>query len=50
MLPKPPWIPTAELREAGVIAMLFDRSIGAFCSIWNQAVSPPPMFSLPRKP
>src|SRR5580765_3546241 len=49
-LPKPPWRPTAELREAGVIATLFDRSIGAFCSIWNQAVRPAPMLSRPRKP
>ena len=43
-LPQLPWKPTAELREAGVMATLLERSIGAFCSIWNHAVWPMPMF------
>jgi hypothetical protein len=37
-LPQLPCTPTAEFRDAGVMAMLLERSIGAFCSIWNHAV------------
>src|SRR4051812_28030460 len=49
-LPQPPWRPAAELRDASVTAWVASRSSGAFCSIWNQAVRPPPRLSLPRRP
>src|ERR1700741_2982601 len=50
MLPKPPWKPAAELREASVTACVASRSSGAFCSTWNHAVNPAPTCSLPRTP
>src|SRR5262245_5390967 len=51
-LPKPPWIPTAELREAKleVCATLFERSIDALVSTCAQAERPAPMFSRARTP
>src|SRR5438874_4419976 len=49
-LPQGPWMPTPALRDASVAAMPFDCSIGAFCEISNQAVSPPPRCSRPRTP
>src|SRR5258706_7207485 len=49
-LPQPPWMPAAELRDETVTDCVSSRSSGAFCSIWNQAVRPPPRLSLPRTP
>src|SRR5438477_6140634 len=43
-------MPAAELRDARVTACVASRSSGAFCSIWNHAVRPPPRPSLPRTP
>src|SRR5581483_8370261 len=43
-------MPAAELRDATTTAWVASRSSGAFCSTWNQAVSPAPMLSLPRTP
>src|SRR5258708_14541868 len=43
-------MPAAEFREASVTACVASRSSGAFCSIWNHAVRPPPRPSLPRTP
>src|SRR5258708_126664 len=43
-------MPAAEFRDATVTACVASRSSGAFCSIWNHAVRPPPRPSLPRTP
>src|SRR6185503_1695918 len=52
MLPQPPWMPIAELRDAKleVCATLFERSIEALVSTWIHAVWPAPMFSRARTP
>src|SRR5215510_7669492 len=50
MLPKLPWNPAAELREARTTAWVASRSSGAFCSIWNHAVNPALTCYLPRTP
>src|SRR5258706_2629490 len=49
-LPQPPCRPPAELRDETVTDCVSSRSSGAFCSIWHQAVRPPPRLSLPRTP
>src|SRR5258706_14638620 len=43
-------MPAAEFRDATVTDWVASRSSGAFCSIWNHAVKPPPRPSLPRTP
>src|SRR6266852_1323141 len=48
--PNPPWMPIAELRDAGLTAWLDERSSGAFCSICTHALNPPPRLSLLRTP